>query len=117
MDINQLSEKRNAKPVVWIIYGLQFLALFTMGLSFLVAGFLAYTKYDENIGSMEESHLKWQIKTFWGVLIGLVTGILLMIILVGKIILLVTELWLLYRVVKGSIFLTQGRGVDTDGIF
>jgi uncharacterized membrane protein len=113
----KLPEEKGVKIYVWIIYALQFLALFTVGLSFLVSGFLAYMKYDDNIGSMEESHLQWQIKTFWGVLIGLVLGIIFMVLLVGKLILLLTELWLLYRVVKGSIFLTQGRGVDTDGIF
>ena len=114
---SKLPDSKNVKVFVWVIYVLQLLSLFTFGLSFLVSGFLAYIKYDDNIGSMEESHLQWQIKTFWGVLIGLVLGILFMVLLIGKFILLITELWLLYRVVKGSIFLTQGRGVDTDGIF
>jgi len=117
MSINQLPDKKHIKPFVWVIYALQFMALFTVGLSFLLSGFLAYMKYDENIGLMEESHLQWQIKTFWGVLVGLVSGIILLVLLVGKLILLFTELWLLYRVVKGSIFLTQGRGVNTDGFF
>ncbi len=117
MSINQLPDKKHIKAFVWVIYALQFMALFTVGLSFLLSGFLAYMKYDDNIGLMEESHLQWQIKTFWGVLVGLSLGIFFIFLLVGKLILLFTELWLLYRVVKGSIFLTQGRGVNTDGFF
>ena len=117
MSINQLPKEQNIKVFVWVVYALQFMALFTVGLSFLVSGFLAYIKYDDNIGSMEESHLQWQIKTFWGVLVGLLLGILFLVLFIGKLILLFTELWLLYRVVKGSIFLTQGRGVNTDGFF
>ncbi|MBL0721898.1 MAG: hypothetical protein JJV88_04905 [Sulfurovum sp.] len=118
MSISKLPNKKYTKAFVWLIYALQFMALFSLGLSFLLSGFLAYMKYDDNIGSMEESHLQWQIKTFWGVLVGLLLGILFIwLLLVGKLILLFTSLWLLYRVVKGSIFLTQGRGVNTDGFF
>jgi len=105
------------KKLLWIIYLLQFLAIFTAGLSFLVSGFLAYSKYDENIGSLEESHLQWQIKTFWVSLAGLILGIFLLLIFIGKIILFFTELWLLYRVFKGSFYFVQGKGVDTDGFF
>jgi len=111
------TKREKTKGVVWIIYALQFLAIFTLGLSFLVSGFLAYFKYDDNIGSLEESHLQWQIKTFWVVLVGLIVGILLLVIIVGKIVLFLTELWLIYRVSKGALYFGQGRGVDTDGFF
>ncbi|SFV62183.1 Probable transmembrane protein [hydrothermal vent metagenome] len=117
MGINKLPDKKDVKTFVWVIYALQFIALFTVGLSFLLSGFLAYMKYDENIGLMEESHLQWQIKTFWSVLFGLSLGVFFIFFFIGKFILLLTELWLIYRVVKGSIFLTQGRGVNTDGFF
>ena len=111
------SKKEKSRGMVWSIYLLQFIALFTMGLSFLVSGFLAYYKYDDNIGSLEESHLQWQIKTFWGVLAGLVVGIVLLLFIIGKLVLFLTELWLLYRVLKGSFYFYGGRGVDTDGFF
>ncbi len=114
---SNISKKEQTKTYVWAIYILQFFAIFTVGLSFLLSGFLAYVKYDENIGSLEESHLQWQIKTFWVSLAGLILGILLVMIFIGKIILLLTQLWLTYRVVKGSFYFFQGKGVDTDGFF
>ncbi len=115
--VSKLPKKKQTKKFIWVIYFLQFLALFTLGLSLLVSGVLAYIKYDENIGSLEESHLQWQIKTFWVSLVGLVLGILLLVIFIGKIVLFLTELWLIYRVFKGSFFFVQGKGVDTDGFF
>jgi len=105
------------KKFVWAIYILQFLALFTAGLSFLIAGFLAYLKYDDSLGTIEETHLAWQIKTFWFTLAGLILGIIMLAILIGKFVLLFTELWLLYRVIKGSIYYYNKREIDNHGFF
>ena len=105
------------KKFVWGIYFLQFMALFTAGLSFLISGFLAYLKHDESIGTVAQSHFSWQIKTFWVVLAGLLSGILLLVILIGKLILFVTQLWLFYRVIKGSYYYSQNRAIENNGFF
>lgn len=91
---------------VWAIYLLQLLTPFSMGISLLLSGILAYKKYDESIGTIEESHLRWQIKTFWFGLAGMLIGFVLLLVWIGGFIMTIVWLWIVYRVVKGvNIFL------------
>jgi len=102
---------------VWAVYALQFLALFTGGLSFIVAGVIAYLKYDESIGTMEESHFRWQIKTLWIGLGAGIVGLVLLLVWIGVIVLTFTETWIIYRVIKGGYYYSDEREIDNSGIF
>ncbi|MEA3456692.1 MAG: hypothetical protein U9R26_09300 [Campylobacterota bacterium] len=102
---------------VWAVYALQLLTLFTGGLSFIVAGVIAYIKYDESIGMMEESHFRWQIKTLWIGLGAAIVGLVLLLVWVGVIVLVLTKFWIIYRVIKGGYYFSQQREIDNSGIF
>jgi uncharacterized membrane protein len=68
-----------------------------------------YVKKDEVAGTWLESHFRWQIRTFWwGLLWGLIGGILT-IVLIGFAVLLAVGVWIIYRIVKGWLNLNDRR--------
>ncbi len=97
---------------VWAIYLLQILTLVTGGLSFVVAGIVAYYKYDESIGTVEESHFAWQIKTFWMGLGALALGTLLLLVLIGGFVIALAQLWIAYRVIRGAYNYMENRAMS-----
>ncbi|MBX9849496.1 MAG: DUF4870 domain-containing protein [Rhodocyclaceae bacterium] len=90
-------------------YALQAAGFVTGGLGNLVAVVLAYVKRDDARGTAYAEHLRWQINTFWGTLVGMVLGWLTIIVLIGFAILFVTTIWLIYRIVKGWLALHEGK--------
>ena len=62
-----------------------------------------------------ESHYRWQMRTFWFALLWLLVAGALAITLIGIpaaiIVVLVTGLWVLYRVVRGWLALKDGRPI------
>jgi len=107
----------NLSAYVWAVYALQLLAPFSAGIFFLAAGVIAYLKYDESIGLLEESHFRWQIKTFWiGLAVGAI-GVILLVVWIGVLVLTLTEFWIVYRVVKGGYYYSQRREIINEGIF
>ena len=102
---------------VWAIYALQLLTFFTGGISFIAAGVIAYLKYDASIGRMEESHFRWQIKTLWiGLGVGIL-GLVLLLVWIGVIVIGLTQLWIVYRTIKGSYYFSEKRVIGNNGIF
>ena len=92
-------------------YALQAAGFITGGLGNLVAVVLAYVKRDDARGTAYEQHLRWQINTFWGSLLGYALGGLTWIILIGIPILFATTVWLIYRIVKGWLALHEGKSL------
>lgn len=90
-------------------YALQAAGFITGGLGNLVALVLAYVKRDDARGTAYEPHLRWQINTFWGALVGYVLGTLTWLILIGMLICFATTVWLIYRIVKGWLALHEGK--------
>ncbi len=114
---DQFQEKRDLSGFVWAVYALQLLTPFTGGLSFLAAGIIAYLKHDESIGTVEESHFRWQIKTFWIGMVAAIIGVVLLLIWIGVFVLSLTEIWVIYRVVKGGYYYSEKREINNNGIF
>jgi uncharacterized membrane protein len=98
------------KQIAMVVYGLQALSFF-WGLPALVGVIINYVKRDAARGTVYESHFEWQIRTFWWGLLWAVLGVLLAVVLVGFVVMAVSWLWMLYRVVKGWLKLTEGQPV------
>ena len=111
-----------------IIYGLHAFSALTGLLSsaFIVTAFLTgwpsiiavilnYLKRDEVYGSYLQSHFRWQIRTFWFALVWVVLMILLFVTLIGIpfawIIGVLTGLWVLYRILRGWLRLTDAQAM------
>jgi uncharacterized membrane protein len=96
------------KTVATVVYALQAVGFF-VGITWIVAVVLDYVKKDDAQGTWLESHFRWQIRTFWfGLLWGVLGGILLLL-LVGYFVLLADAIWIIYRIVKGWLNLSEEK--------
>jgi uncharacterized membrane protein len=89
-------------------YALQALAFF-VGITYIAAVVVAYIKRDDAVGTWLESHYRWQIRTFWySVLWGVIGGILVVVV-IGIAILFADAVWVIYRIVKGWLRLSEDK--------
>jgi uncharacterized membrane protein len=96
-------------------YGLQALGLLLLVLLpalFVAAVVVAYVKRDDANGSWVASHFRWQIRSFWFGLLWASLGTLTSFIFVGYFILIAAWVWLVYRVVKGALYLYDRRPIE-----
>lgn len=94
-----------------ILYGLQAFC-FILGVTYLIAVIVLiinYVKLPDVQGTWLESHYRWQIRTFWFGLLWAVIGAITIFIAVGSVILLAVYIWLIYRVIKGWIYLKDRK--------
>lgn len=96
------------KTLTTILYAL-YAASFFFGITAIVAIVINYVKKDDVAGSWLASHFRWQIRTFWFGLLWLMLGYLTLILLVGWPILVASSVWLIYRIVKGWLYLHDNR--------
>jgi uncharacterized membrane protein len=94
----------NSVFIAHVIYAL--LAFhWCFGLTYFIAIIMAYIKIEDVKGTWLESHLNWQIHTFWISLFWAIAGILLCLLIIGLplgIPLLIADFfWIIYRVIKG----------------
>ena len=86
---------------------------FLTGWPSIIAVILNYLKRDEVYGSYLQSHFHWQIRTFWFALLWLILMILLVVTLIGIpvawIIGVTTGIWVLYRIARGWLRLTDAQ--------
>ena len=101
------------KKLTMIIYALQ-AASFIVGITGIVAIIINYIKKDEVTDTWLESHFRWQIRTFWFGLLWSIIGVLLSIVFIGFFVLLVDALWVIYRIVKGWLNLSDNKPMYTD---
>lgn len=96
-----------------IVYALQALSLFTSGLPLFAGIIINYVRREDVRGTWLESHFRWQIRTFWFTLLWTSLGIATALFMIGWAILTATALWLIYRIVRGWIYLYEKRPMPT----
>lgn len=102
-----------AKNLTTAIYGL-YAASFFVGITAIVAIILNYLKREAVAGTILESHFRWQMRTFWyGMLWGVIGGILCLV-LIGIPILIADSIWIIYRIVKGWLNLSENKPMYTN---
>jgi uncharacterized membrane protein len=104
-DAQKLSSLKTMAVVVYILQALGFIS----GITWIVAVIIDYVKKDEAAGTWLESHYRWQIRTFWWGLLWGVIGSILLLILVGWFVLVAAGIWIIYRIVKGALYLNDGK--------
>ena len=100
---------KSAKTVTTIIYALQAASFFSGGVTLLAAVVINYVKKDDVRGTWLESHFRWQIKTFWFSLLWSVLGYLTFVAVIGYFILVANMVWLIYRIAKGWLDLSNDK--------
>ena len=102
----RLRSLRNLAQAVYILYALSY---FTGGLTAIVGVMIDYIKREDAANTWLESHVRWQIRTFWFGLLWAVVGAVTAFLLVGFAILFANFVWLIYRIVKGWLNLNDGK--------
>ena len=112
--------------IAHIVYGLHAFSLFigittaatvvgafVFGVPSLIAVVINYIKKSEARGTFLESHFRWQIRTFWYVLLWCVIGWVAFITLIGIPlaigIFFVAGIWAIYRVARGWLALRDRK--------
>jgi uncharacterized membrane protein len=102
-------ELRDMATLVYALYTASIL----MGITLIGGLVIAYLKRDDAAGTWLESHYRWQIRTFWWMLLWGVVGALTSLILVGFVVLFAAAVWFIYRIAKGWLALRAGKPVGT----
>ncbi len=99
--------KSNRTPV-YVVYVLLAVSVFTF-FPLFIAGLVAWMNLDNETDSLLRTHYKWQMRTFWTALVVFAVGSALTVVLVGYLVLVLLELWLIYRVAIGWYFLSENQ--------
>jgi uncharacterized membrane protein len=100
---------KSLKTITLVVYGLQAASIFIPGVPAVIAIIINYVKKDDVQGTWLESHFRWQIRTFWFGLLWLALGAITYLLVVGYFILLAAVIWLIYRIIKGWLYLLDGK--------
>ena len=106
--MNDQSSNDSLKTMTTLVYILQ-AASFLVGITYLAAIVLNYIKKDETTGTLYESHFRWQMRTFWFSLLWGIIGFATALLVIGYGILFANAIWVLYRIIKGWLRLSEGR--------
>jgi len=93
--------------VVYMLQALSFVLLITAPIGLI----LNYIKCDDYRHSWLESHCLWQKNTFWFGLLWLILGGLTTFFLIGYIVLFFLTFWLIYRIARGWIYLSDDKAM------
>jgi uncharacterized membrane protein len=107
------TEEQN-KSITQVVYGL-YAASLIVGVTSIVAIILNYVKKDDVVGTMYESHFRWQIRTFWFSVLWNIVGWLAVVTLIGipiaVAIWIATTIWVLYRLIRGYLLFKDSKPV------
>ncbi|AEI78651.1 hypothetical protein D9M68_73800 [compost metagenome] len=114
----QLSSLRKLLHILYALYAIFWL---TGGITALIAIVIDYVKRDDARGSLYASHFAWQIRSFWwSVVWGVLGGVLfatVVLIPLAFAVWGVLSLWMLYRIVKGWLYLNDSKPMYPDQQF
>ena len=99
---NDQSATTGTAKIVYLLY----LASIIVGLTAIVGLILAYVNR-EDAPDWLESHYRFQIRTFWMAVFYWVTGVMLLQLIIGWLILLFLLFWLIVRCAKGIKYLDR----------
>jgi uncharacterized membrane protein len=105
-----MADEKSLKTLTTAVYALQ-AAGFLVGITWIVAVVIDYVKRDEAKGTWLESHFSWQIRTFWWGLLWAVLGAITFLVLIGWFILAADTVWIIYRIVKGWLYLNDNKPI------
>ncbi len=111
-ETNVVSEEarlKSLKDVTQAVYILYALAHFTGGLTAIAGVMINYIKREDVANTWLESHFRWQIRTFWFGLLWAVVGAVTAVLLIGFAVLFANFCWIIYRIVKGWLNLSDGK--------
>lgn len=109
--------ERSLIIVTHAVYALQAVGILLLPavlITWIVGVVINYLKREEAAGTFVASHFRWQMRTFWFGLLWGFLGAVTFIIVIGWFILIAAGIWIIYRVVKGWLYLVDGKPLYTE---
>lgn len=103
-------DPESGRDLLFVVYGL-FAFSFLFMVTALIGIIILHIKRDEFYGTWLDSHFSWLIRTFWWGLVWLIISLPLMLVLIGHLLWFLVSIWLIYRVVKGWLYLNDRRPI------
>ena len=101
---------KELRDIATLVYAL-YTASILVGITLIGGVVVASLKRDDAAGTWLESHFRWQIRTFWWLLLWGAIGAITSLILVGFAVLFAAAVWFIYRIAKGWLALRAGKPV------
>ncbi len=105
---------QSLKKLATTVYVCQVFAVMMIGLPLFVGVAINFFNRDDVQGTWLESHFNWQIKTAWVSLAGFALAGLTFELGFGVYILLVTVVWLIYRIAIGWYTLSDDQAINNN---
>lgn len=106
----EVREDDALRTLTMVVYGLQALSVFCLLLPAIVGIIINYVKREEARGTLWDSHFRWQIRSFWGALIGaMLSWPLIPVFGLGLVTGGLVWLWYVYRIVRGFLAFNDRR--------
>ncbi len=106
----EVEEEQSLKTIATVVYALQAVSFF-IGITFIAGVIVNYMKKTAVEGTWLESHFRWQIRTFWFSVLWSIIGFVLVFVLIGYLVLAVDALWVIYRIARGWLNLSEGKAM------
>lgn len=103
---------QSLKRLTATVYLCQILTFMLAGLPLLLGAAINFLKKNDVQGTWLASHFDWQIKTTWVALAGFAVSGLTFAMGAGIFILMITVVWMIYRIAIGWYALTDGKAID-----
>jgi uncharacterized membrane protein len=107
--VTEGDRQRSLRTLTHVLYALYAVYWLTGGLTALIAIIINYVKRPDVVGTPYEAHFEWQIRSFWWAVLGHLIGVALFIVLIGVPILWAVAIWMLYRIIKGWLYLYDNK--------
>lgn len=107
LDTVDQDKYKGTATLVYALYALSFL----LGITYIVGVIVAHLRKGSAVGSYVQSHFSYQIRTFWWSFLWLVVGIATVAFIVGYFILIANAIWIIYRIVKGWMRLSEKSAI------
>jgi uncharacterized membrane protein len=117
IELKTTEELQTLKRLAATVYLCQILTFMLAGLPLLIGVGINFYKRDEVQGTWLQSHFDWQIKTTWVALAGFAISGLTFSMGIGIFVLLVTVVWMVYRIILGWYALTDGKPINEKANF
>ncbi len=123
--VGDLGGSRSWCHIMYALHGLSALSgiltsasiagAFVFGWPSIVAVIINYVTRSNVRGTWLDTHWRWQLRTFWYAALWLLIAGLLAFTLIGIpaaiLVIVITGIWVLYRVIRGWLVLLDGRGM------
>jgi uncharacterized membrane protein len=104
--------------IMGVISSAAVVTAFLTGWPSIIAVIINYVKRGDAGGTFLESHFRWQLRTFWFALLAMIIAVFLFVTIIGIpfgwLLMVATGLWVLYRIARGWLALSDSRPIDAE---